>query len=81
MDKHKANPYHVVKESGIAPIHFAVCMPNEKSAIFFTKYFLKHSGDSNVKTEDGETCLHIACFYGRSKIVELLVVCLKDCDI
>lgn len=44
MEKHKANPYHVVKESGIAPLHFAVCMTNEKSAVFFTKYFLKHSG-------------------------------------
>lgn len=33
-------------------------------------------GDPNVKTEDGETALHIACYYGRSKIVELLVVCL-----
>lgn len=75
MENHKANPYHVVKDSGIAPIHFAVCMTNEKSAIYFTKYFLKHSGDPNIKTDDGETSLHITCYYGRMKIVELLVVC------
>ncbi|KAG4066268.1 hypothetical protein HA402_000492 [Bradysia odoriphaga] len=74
METHKANPYHVVKDSGIAPLHFAVCMTNEKSAIYFTKFFLKHSGDPNVKTEDGETSLHIACYYGRMKIVELLVI-------
>lgn len=97
MEKHKANPYLVVKESGIAPLHFAVCMTNEKSAVYFTKYFLKHNGsfnqncqisrsnqinsmqlgDTNVKTEDGETSLHIACYYGRLKIVELLVVSLS----
>lgn len=45
MEKHNANPYFVVNVGGIAAIHFAVCMTNEKKAEYFTKYFLKHSGE------------------------------------
>lgn len=34
-------------------------------------------GDPNVKTDDGETPLHIACYYGRPKIVQLLMVYIR----
>lgn len=52
---------------------FLVKMTNAKSHELINLY--PNIGDPNVKTEDGETSLHIACYYGRLKIVELLVVC------
>ncbi|XP_070506582.1 ankyrin repeat and LEM domain-containing protein 1-like [Chironomus tepperi] len=76
IEKHNADPNVIIPKLQIAPIHFAVGFENVSFAEKVTELFLKKKADPNLFSECLEsrlTPLHIACIYGRTNIVKLLL--------
>lgn len=74
LEKHGASPNTIIPRLNIAPIHYAVGFDNLEFAEKVTAIFLKKKADPNLYSEsDRLTPLHIACIWGRPRIVQLLL--------
>lgn len=86
LEKHGADPNTVIPKLNIAPIHYAVGFDDLVFAAKVTALFLKKKANPNLATDvDGLSSLHIACIWGRSEIVKLLLehggdLSLKDAE-
>lgn len=74
LEKHNADPNTIIPKLNIAPIHYSVGFDNLDFAEKVTALFLKKKADPNLFGEvDRLTPLHIACIWGRAKIVKMLL--------
>lgn len=74
LEKHGADPNTIIPKLQIAPIHYICGFDNLEFAEKVAKYFLQKKANPNLTSEgDGFTPLHIACIWGRSTIVRLLL--------
>lgn len=74
LEKHNADPNTIIPKLNIAPIHYAVGFENLDFAEKVTALFLKKKADPNLSGEvDRLSPLHIACIWGRPKIVKMLL--------
>lgn len=71
----------ILPKPGISPFHLAIGSENSDFAQKVTTIVLEHGGDPNVRSDEGLTPLHIAAAWGRSNIVELLLLCGADPNI
>lgn len=74
LTEHNANPNHVVREGGMAAIHYAAGMENNEFAEYAMKLILKCKGNPNLAMDDKDTPLHIAASWNRALIVNMLLV-------
>jgi ankyrin repeat and LEM domain-containing protein 1 len=82
LEKHAADPNVIIPKLQIAPIHYAVGFDNLEFAEIVTERFLKKKADPNLLSEsDGLRPLHIACIWGREKIVKMLLDSGGDLDL
>jgi ankyrin repeat and LEM domain-containing protein 1 len=82
LEKHGADPNVIIPKLQIAPIHYAVGFDNLEFAENVTEIFLKKKADPNLLSEsDGLRPLHIACIWGREKIVKMLLDSGGDLDL
>lgn len=74
LEKHNADPNTIIPKLQIAPIHYAVGFDDLEFAEKVVAVFLRKKADSNLYCEsDGLRPLHIACLWGREKIVKMLL--------
>lgn len=82
LEKHGADPNTIIPKLQIAPIHYAVGFDNLEFAEKVTAVFLKKNANPNLFSEsDCMTPLHIACIWGRPKIVQMLLEHGGDLDL
>lgn len=82
LEKHGADPNTIIPNLQIAPIHYAVGIENVEFAEKVATLFIRKGGNPNLPSEgDQLTPLHIACIWGRSHIVHLLLQNGGDLDI
>jgi ankyrin repeat protein len=82
LEKHGADPNTIIPKLQIAPIHYAVGFDNLEFAEKVTALFLKKKANPNLISEaDGLTPLMIACIWGRSNIVKMLLENGGDLDL
>ncbi|KAG5683895.1 hypothetical protein PVAND_013155 [Polypedilum vanderplanki] len=83
LEKYNASPNTIIPNLKIAPIHFAVGYDDIEFATEVTKIFLKKKADPNIfsQCDSKLTPLHIACIWGRSNIVQMLLTAGGDLNL
>lgn len=82
LEKHGADPNTFIPKLQIAPFHYAVGFDNLEFAEKITALFLKKKANPNLISDgDGLTPLMIACIWGRSEIVKMLLEHGGDLDL